>query len=167
MAGEIVNRVAKSPLITFDLEEHYPTGERKTLDLSQWLEQGFILREKEFRSALKAFDFSPYKDAYVALYCSTEALLPAWAHLLVSSHLHQIAKKVVWGTLVDLESAIFQSLIEALDPTPYQGKPVIIKGCADKNIPATAYVALVEKLQPHVKSLMYGEACSSVPLYKK
>ena len=98
------------------------------------------MREKEFRSALKAFDFSPYKDAYVALYCSTEALLPAWAHLLVSSHLHQIAKKVVWGTLVDLESAIFQSLIEALDPTPYQGKPVIIKGCADKNIPATAYV---------------------------
>ena len=96
-----------------------------------------------------------------------EALLPAWAHLLVSSHLHQIAKKVVWGTLVDLETAIFQSLIEALDPTPYQGKPVIIKGCADKNIPATAYVALVEKLQPHVKSLMYGEACSSVPLYKK
>ena len=93
MAGEIVNRVAKSPLITFDLEEHYPAGERKTLDLSQWLEQGFILREKEFRSALKAFDFSPYKDAYVALYCSTEALLPAWAHLLVSSHLHQIAKK--------------------------------------------------------------------------
>ena len=167
MAGEIVNRVAKSPLITFDLEKLYPAGERKTLDLSQWLEQGFILREKEFRSALKTFDFSPYKDAYVALYCSTEALLPAWAHLLVSIHLQQIAKKVVWGTLVDLETAIFQSLIEALDPTPYQGKPVIIKGCTDKNIPATAYVALVEKLQPHVKSLMYGEACSSVPLYKK
>ena len=167
MADEIVNRVAQSSLITFDLEEHYPEGERKTLDLSQWLEQGFILREKEFRTALKNFDFSAYKDSYVALYCSTEALLPAWANLLVTSHLQHIAKKVIWGTLEELEIAIFQSLIDAIDPTPFEGKAVIIKGCADKSIPATAYVALVQKLQPYVKSLMYGEACSSVPLYKK
>ena len=167
MSGEIVNRVAKSPLITFDLEEIYPEGKRMRLDLSQWLEQGFILREKEFRAALKAFDFSPYQSAYVALYCSTEALLPAWAHLLVTSHLQQFAKKVVWGSLEDLETAIFQSLIEAIDPQAFKDKPVIIKGCADKNIPPSAYIALVEKLQPHVKSLMYGEACSSVPLYKK
>ena len=167
MADEIVNRVAKSSLITFDLEEHYPEGERKTLDLSQWLEQGFILREKEFRNALKNFDFSAYKDSYVALYCSTEALLPAWANLLVTIHLQHIAKQVIWGTLEELEIAIFQSLIDAIDPTPFDGKPVIIKGCADKSIPATSYVALVQKLQPYVKSLMYGEACSSVPLYKK
>ena len=167
MADEIVNRVAQSSLITFDLEEHYPEGERKTLDLSQWLEKGFILREKEFRTALKNFDFSAYKDSYVALYCSTEALLPAWANLLVTIHLQHIAKQVIWGTLEELEIAIFQSLIDAIDPTPFEGKPVIIKGCADKNIPATAYVALVQKLQPYVKSLMYGEACSSVPLYKK
>ena len=167
MADEIVNRVAQSSLITFDLEEHYPKGERKTLDLSQWLEKGFILREKEFRTALKNFDFSAYKDSYVALYCSTEALLPAWANLLVTIHLQHIAKQVIWGTLEELEIAIFQSLIDAIDPTPFEGKPVIIKGCADKNIPATAYVALVQKLQPYVKSLMYGEACSSVPLYKK
>ena len=167
MSGEIVNRVAKSPLITFDLEEIYPKGKRMRLDLSQWLEQGFILREKEFRTALKTFDFSPYQSAYVALHCSTEALLPAWAHLLVTSHLQQFAKKVVWGSLEDLETAIFQSLIEAIDPQAFKDKPVIIKGCADKNIPPSAYIALVEKLQPHVKSLMYGEACSSVPLYKK
>lgn len=167
MADEIVNRVAQSSLITFDLEEHYPEGERKTLDLSQWLEKGFILREKEFRTALKNFDFSAYKDSYVALYCSTEALLPAWANLLVTIHLQHIAKQVIWGTLEELEIAIFQSLIDAIDPTPFEGKPVIIKGCADKNIPATAYVALAQKLQPYVKSLMYGEACSSVPLYKK
>ena len=167
MSGEIVNRVAKSPLITFDLEEFYPEGKRMRLDLSQWLEQGFILREKEFRTALKLFDFSPYQSAYVALYCSTETLLPAWAHLLVTTHLQQFAKKVVWGSLEDLETAIFQSLIEAIDPQAFKNKPVIIKGCADKNIPPSAYIALVEKLQPHVKSLMYGEACSSVPLYKK
>ena len=167
MADEIVNRVAKSPLITFDLEEHYPEGERKTLDLSQWLEQGFILREKEFRAALKSFDFSPYKDCYIALYCSTDALLPAWANLLVTTHLQSIAKKVIWGSLQELENAIFQEIIQSLAVETYKDKPVIIKGCAEKAIPPSAFIALVEKLQPHVKSLMYGEACSSVPLYKK
>ena len=85
----------------------------------------------------------------------------------MTSHLQHIAKKVIWGTLEELEIAIFQSLIDAIDPTPFEGKPVIIKGCADKSIPASAYVVLVQKLQPYVKSLMYGEACSSVPLYKK
>lgn len=167
MEGEIVNRVTKSPLITFDLEEHYPEGERKTLDLSQWLEQGFILREKEFRAALKSFDFSPYKDCYIALYCSTDALLPAWANLLVTTHLQSIAKKVIWGSLQELENAIFQEIIQSLPVETYKDKPVIIKGCAEKAIPPSAFIALVEKLQPHVKSLMYGEACSSVPLYKK
>ena len=167
MADEIVNRVAKSPLITFDLEEHYPQGKRVALDLSQWLEQGFILREKEFRAALKNFDFSPYKDCYIALYCSTDALLPAWANLLVTTHLQSIAKKVIWGSLQELENAIFQEIIQSLAVETYKDKPVIIKGCAEKAIPPSAFIALVEKLQPHVKSLMYGEACSSVPLYKK
>lgn len=167
MADEIVNRVTKSPLVTFDLEEYYPEGERKTLDLSQWLEDGFILREKQFRAALNDFDFSSFKETYVALYCSSEALLPAWATLLVSSHLHKVAKKVVWGSIYDLEMAIFQEIIQGLETTIFEGKPVIIKGCSDKDIPEAAYVALIEKLQPHVKSLMYGEACSSVPLYKK
>lgn len=167
MSGEIVNRVAKSPLITFDLEEHYPEGKRVALDLSQWLEQGFILREKEFRAALKNVDFSIYQDSYVALYCSTDALLPAWANLLVTTYLQPIAKKVIWGSLAELENAIFQDLVQSLPVTLYKDKPVIIKGCADKAIPPSAFIALVEKLQPHVKSLMYGEACSSVPLYKK
>lgn len=167
MTKEIVNRVAQSSLITFDLEEHYPKGERKTLDLSQWLEDGLILREKQFRAALKAFDFSSYQNAYVALYCSSDALLPAWANLLVTSHLQPFSKKVVWGSLVELETAIFQDLIQSIDVEPYKDKPLIIKGCAEKSIPASAFVALIERLQPHVRSLMYGEACSSVPLYKK
>lgn len=167
MSKEIVNRVAKSPLITFDLEEHFPVGERKTLDLSQWLDQGIILREKDFRAALKQFDFSIYQDCYVALFCSTEALLPAWANLLVTTHLQPFAKQVIWGSLEILELSIFQNMIQSIAVEPYINKPVIIKGCADKEIPPTAYMALVEKLQPHVKSLMYGEACSSVPLFKK
>lgn len=167
MTKEIVNRVANSTLVTFDLEEHYPLGERKTLDLSQWLDQGIVLREKEFRTALTHFDFSSFQGCYVALFCATEALLPAWANLLVASHLRPYAQKIVWGSLDDLETAIFQEVIQALDVTPYKDKPVIIKGCGDKNIPASSYIALIEKLQPHVKRLMYGEACSSVPLYKK
>lgn len=167
MAKEIVNRVAQSPLITFDLEEHYPNGERKSLDLSQWLEQGLILREKTFRATLKAFDFSLYQDTFVALHCSTDALLPAWANLLVTSHLQPFAKKVVWGSLDELETAIFHDLIQSIDVESYKDKPLIIKGCAEKSIPPSAFVALVERLQPHVRSLMYGEACSSVPLYKK
>jgi len=167
MADEIINRVANSPLITFDLEEHYPEGKRIPLDLSQWLEQGFILREKEFRVALKNVDFKVYQDCYIALHCSTDALLPAWANLLVATYLQPIAKKVIWGSLAELENAIFQDLIQSLPVELYKDKPVIIKGCADKVIPPTAFIALVEKLQPHVKSLMYGEACSSVPLYKK
>lgn len=167
MAGEIVNRVAKSPLITIDLEELYPAGERKKLDLSQWLEGGFILREKDFRASLKKVDFSIYKDCYIALCCSTEALLPAWANLLLTTHLQPYAKKVIWGSLEDLENAIFQDLIHFFAVEPFENKPVIIKGCSEKNIPTTAFIALVEKLQPKVKSLMYGEACSSVPLYKK
>jgi len=167
MAHEIVNRVAKSSLVTFDLEEHYPEGKRVDLNHSKWLEQGIILREKEFRAALKNVDFSVYQDTYVALYCSTEALLPAWANLLVTTYLQPFAKKVIWGSLAELENAIFQDLVHSLPVEPYKDKPVIIKGCAEKAIPPSAFIALVEKLQPHVKSLMYGEACSSVPLYKK
>lgn len=167
MAEEIVNRVAKSPLITFDLEDLYPAGERLQLDMSQWLEQGFILREKEFRMALKDFDFTPYKNAYVALNCSTDALLPAWASLLVTTHVQPFAKKVVLGSLQDLEQHIFEEIIAQLDTTPFENKPVIVKGCSEKDIPAAAFVSLIQKLQPHTKSLFYGEACSSVPLYKK
>ena len=167
MANEIVNRVAKSALITFDLEQHSPEGQRLRWDLSQWLDQGFVLREKEFRAALNRTDFSPYHDSYVALHCSTDALLPAWAMLLVTSHLLPYAKKVVVGSLADLEIAIFSDVIAQLDLGPFRDKPVIIKGCSEKVIPETSFIALIQHLQPVVKSLFYGEACSSVPLYKR
>ncbi len=167
MAKEIINRVATSALITFDLEEHYPIGDRVALDISQWLDQGIVLREKEFRAALAAYDFSVFQDTFIALYCATDALLPAWANLLVASHLQPYAQKIVWGSLEELETAIFQEMIQNLDVSPFKDKPLIIKGCSEKNIPPSAYIALVETLQPHVKRLMYGEACSSVPLYKK
>jgi hypothetical protein len=163
----IVNRVAESALITFDLEKLYQIGQRQSIDLSQWLYEGLILKEKDFRAQLNAHDWSVYQDQFVALFCSTEAILPAWASLLVTSHLQPYSRKVVMGTLEDLEVQLFSEEIQLLDVTPFKDKPVIIKGCSDKTVPQDAYVQLIAKLQPIVKSLFYGEACSSVPLYKK
>ncbi|MDG1292364.1 MAG: DUF2480 family protein [Flavobacteriaceae bacterium] len=163
----IVNRVAESALITFDLEKLYQIGQRQSIDLSQWLYEGLILKEKDFRAQLNVHDWSVYQDQFVALYCSTEAILPAWASLLVTSHLQPYSRKVVMGTLEDLEVQLFSEEIQLLDVTPFKDKPVIIKGCSDKTVPQDAYVQLIAKLQPIVKSLFYGEACSSVPLYKK
>jgi hypothetical protein len=163
----IVNRVAESALITFDLEKLYQIGQRQSIDLSQWLYEGLILKEKDFRAQLNAHDWSVYQDQFVAFYCSTEAILPAWASLLVTSHMQPYSRKVVMGTLEDLEVQLFSEEIQLLDVTPFKDKPVIIKGCSDKTVPQDAYVQLIAKLQPIVKSLFYGEACSSVPLYKK
>ena len=167
MADAIVNRVAESALITFDLEDLFVEGVRTEVDLSRWLDQGFILREKEFRAALKSHDWSTYQDQLIALSCSTDAILPAWASLLVATYLQPYAKKTVMGTLNDLEVQLFTEKIQALDTAPFKGQPLIIKGCSDKTVPQQAYIQLIDKLQPVVKSLFYGEACSSVPLYKK
>ena len=167
MADTIVNRVAESALITFDLEDLYQIGDRKSIDLSQWLCEGLMLKEKEFRVQLKDHDWSIYQDQFIALYCSTEAIFPAWAFLLVTTYLQPFVKKVVIGSIQDLEVQLFSEEIQLLDVTRFKDKPVIIKGCSDKTVPQNAYVQLIAKLQPIVKSLFYGEACSSVPLYKK
>lgn len=164
--AEIVNRVANSKLKTFDLEEIYPEGERVAIDISQWLENGFILREKEFRVQLKSFNWNHYTDKYVAIYCSTDAVLPAYTYLLVTAHLSGIAKKVVQGSLANLELVIFTELIQQLDTKPYENAPVIIKGCSNKPIPESAYLLLFQQLEKVSKSVMFGEACSSVPIYK-
>lgn len=167
MAEEIVNRVANSKLITVDLEEIYGHGERKLFDISNWLFEGFVLRESEFREMAKAFDWSEYKDTYVALTCSTDAIVPGWAYMLLTTYLSPYAKKVVVGDLEILESMLYAEKIRDMDVTPYQDKPIIIKGCSKKPVPQNAYIQLIERLQPVAKTLMYGEACSSVPLYKK
>ena len=167
MAEEILNRVAQSKLVTFNLEDFYPEGERKVFDLSQWLHEGFVLREAQFREEAKAYDWSQYRDAYVALGCSTDAIVPAWAYMLISSYLQPFAKKVVVGSLEELESHLYMNIIENLDVSDLADQPVIVKGCSHKSVPKNAYIFLINKLQPVVKSLMYGEACSSVPLYKK
>jgi hypothetical protein len=164
---EIINRVANSKLITIDLEDFYLEGERIQLDISPWLFEGVILKEKEFRVYLKEHDWLKYKNSYVAIYCKTEAIIPAWAFLLVSLHLSEFAKKVSIGTLEELEMLLFSEIISEINIENYINKPIIIKGCANKPIPQNAYVMLAQKLKPIAKSIMYGEACSSVPLYKK
>ena len=167
MEGEIVNRVAKSPLITFDLEDHYPKGERKQLDIAQWLYEGLILREKEFRTQVDLHNWSDYEDSYVALYCSTDAIVPAWAFMLVASRLAPHARKVHIGSLNELETALYPDILNDLDVSPFIDKPVIIKGCSHRPVPENAYIMALAKIQKVAKNVMYGEACSSVPLYRK
>jgi len=167
MAEEIVNRIANSKLITIDLEDFYPEGERMLLDISDWLYEGLILREKDFRESTQNHDWSQYNDMYVALTCKTDAIIPSWAYMLITTYLSLSAKKVVVGNLELLETSIFQDIINSLDISEYKDKPIIRKGCTEKYIPETTSVQLVEKLLPIAKTIMFGEACSTVPLFKK
>ncbi len=164
---EIINRVANSALEVFDLEDYYPVGTRTQIDLAQWLLEGFLLKEKDFREALKNHDWSQYQNHFVAIHCSTDAIVPAWATILVTTYLAPFAKKVVLGTIADLNTALYQEILPTLDYAVYLDKPVIIKGCSKKPVPESAYIMAVQQLQPFAKSIMYGEACSAVPLYKK
>ncbi|TYA70150.1 DUF2480 family protein [Seonamhaeicola marinus] len=166
MAEEIVNRVANSKLITLDLEDFYPEGKRIVFDIKDWLFEGFVLREKDFRAQVKDFDWSQYQDAYVALTCSSDAIIPGWAYMLLTIQLAPYAKRVVVGTLETLETSVYQDIITDLDTSIFKDKPVIIKGCSNKPVPQNAYIMLTNKLKPIAKSIMYGEACSSVPLHK-
>ena len=163
---EIINKVANSVLEVFDLEDYYPNGTRTQIDVSQWLYEGFLLKEKDFREALKNEDWSKYQDQYVAIHCATDAIIPAWATILVTICVAPFAKKVVSGTIADLETALYQEILATIDYSKYQDKPVIIKGCSKKPVPESAYIIAAQKLQLFAKSIMYGEACSAVPLYK-
>lgn len=167
MADEIINRVANSKLVTFDLEDYYVEGKRVAFDISDWLFEGLLLKEKDFRNHVKNHDWSQYENAYVALYCATDAIIPSWAYLLVSTELYRFAKKVVIGNLELLETVLFTEIIYDLPTEEFKDKPVIIKGCSNKPIPESAYPLLISKIQPIAKSIMYGEACSTVPLFKK
>ena len=164
---EIVNKVANSLLEVFDLEDYYPSGIRTQLDISQWLLDGFLLKEKDFREALKNNDWSQFQNHFVAIHCSTDAIIPAWASILVTVYLCPFAKKVVFGNLTDLDTSLYQEILSTLDYSKYQDKPIILKGCSKKPVPESAYIMAIQKLQPFAKSIMYGEACSAVPLYKK
>ena len=167
MAEEIINRVANSSLITIDLEDYYPEGNRILFDIKDWLYEGLVLREKDFREFVKTHDWNQYQDSYVAILCSTDAIVPAWAFMLVASSLEPYAKKIVKGDLEQLESSIYQEVIPTIKLDQFKDKPVIIKGCSNKPVPTNAYLMMINRLKKVAKSVMYGEACSSVTLYKK
>lgn len=167
MEEAIVNRVAKSPLISFDLEEYYPKEERVLYDLKDNLFQGLILREKDFREFVKNHDWSQYQDKFVAVTCTVDAIVPTWAYMLLTVKLTPFAKEIVFGNLEDLEKVIFQKVLDNLNIKEFEGKKIVVKGCSNLPVPTSAYVEITRKLQPIAQSLMYGEPCSTVPLYKK
>ena len=164
---EIINKVSNSALEVFDLEDYYISGVRTQIDLAPWLYEGYILKEKDFREALKKHNWEQYQDHFVAIHCSTDAILPAWATILVTVQVAPFAKKVVGGSLEDLETTLFAEILSTIDYSVYQDKPVILKGCSKKAVPQSAYVLAVQKLQKYAKSVLFGEACSAVPLYKR
>ena len=167
MSEEIINRVSKSKLVAFDLEDYYPKGERFFLDIKNWLYEGIILKEKEFRVFIAEHDWEHYQDSYVALGCTTDAVVPGWAYMLIVTRLHPYVKKAIVGSLEDMENYIYQTIIENLDVSDYKDKPIIIKGCSNKAVPANAYLLITAKMQSVARSIMYGEACSCVPLFKR
>jgi len=163
----IVNKVAASGLTTIDLEEFYVKGERVLFDMKDLLFQGLILREKDFRDFVKNEDWSKYKDKYVAIICSADAIVPTWAYMLLTVHLEPYAKKVVFGDLETLETVLYNEALSKLNSEAYKNARVVIKGCGNLPVPKAAYVEITRLLRPVAKSIMYGEPCSTVPLYKQ
>jgi len=163
----IKNKISESGLISIDLKDFYPEGERVVIDMKDHLFEGLILKEKDFRQYVKTEDWNKYKNKYVAITSTADAIIPTWAYMLLSSELQAYAKKVVCGTPETLEAVLFHDTVtEKLKPEQYADKRVMIKGCGDKEIPASAFVEATAMLKPFVKSIMYGEACSNVPIYK-
>jgi hypothetical protein len=167
MVQEIKNKVAESKLITLDLQDYYLEGKRSQVDVAQWLEEGLILREKPFREAVNSFDFSTYKNHFVALYCSTDAIVPVWAYMLLTSKLTGLAQEIVFGDLQQLESFLMHKSLSQIDVSAFSGKNIIVKGCFEKPIPPSAYVQITQRLSGVANAVFYGEACSSVPVFKK
>ncbi|MCE7055618.1 DUF2480 family protein [Algoriphagus sp. AGSA1] len=165
--SEIINRVASSPIITINLEESYPREERVIFDIKPFLFQELILREKDFRAALKDIDWSQYENKWVAITCSADAIVPNWAFMLVATYLDSIALGYAIGDLKELEVMIAEKCLKNLDLDSFTDRPVVVKGCSDFPIPLFAYGKIISLVQSRAKSIMYGEPCSTVPLYKK
>lgn len=163
---QIKNRVAESGLINFDLTDLVPEGVRKGIDLKDFLFEGLILKEKDFREKVHKLNPDTYKDCYVYIYNSADAIVPLWAYFLLTAKLTEVTRKIVFGNRENLEILLMHNAIETYDFTDFEGKRVLVKGCSDKEIPENAYIELVEQLKPLVKSLMFGEACSNVPIFK-
>jgi len=162
-----VNKVAASGLITFNLEEYLHQGERVVYDIKDNLFHGLMLREKDFREFIKNNDWSVYSGKNVAIICSADAIVPTWAYMLLANKMKPFANEVVFGSLEILEAVLFTKALAKIDVSSFAGERVVVKGCADIELPVTAYVEITNLLTPVVKSIMYGEPCSTVPIYKR
>ena len=167
MENEIINKVDQSGLLQIDPEQYYVAGERELLDLTPWLFENVILKEKIFREHIQTHNWSFYKDKFVAITCTADAIIPAWAYMIVAAHLSPYAKDFVFGDLNRLEEYLFMKQLAKIDLNAFQDQRVVIKGCSDLQVPLSAYVEITKLLQPVAKSVMYGEPCSTVPVFKK
>lgn len=167
MSEVIVNRVAKSGIVTLNLEHFYPENEIVVFDIKDYLYMELMLKERDFRVSLKELDWSQYQNKHVAITCTTDAIVPIWAYMLIGSYLEPIATSMVYGNEESLKTLLFANALSQLNPEDYRDKRVVIKGCGEKPVPISAYVEITRLLKPVVKSLMYGEPCSTVPIYKQ
>jgi hypothetical protein len=167
MDGEIINRVANSNLLQIDMEDWYPKGKRFGFDIADFLYEGLILKELDFRSSLKVHDWTLYKDSLVAVFCSADAIIPTWAFMLISQYLSEKSTRVFFAKPEQIDEFLYQQIIDNLDLETYRDQKVIVKGCSKLPVPVSAYVAITSKLTPVVQSLMFGEPCSNVPLFKR
>jgi hypothetical protein len=163
----LVNRVDQSGLITFNLENYYPSHAIKVFDIKDYLFHGLILKEKDFRDALKAHDWQQYRDTVLCVYCSTDAIIPVWAYMLVATHAAPYTIEIFTGSQEEYLKNYYKQCIAELDIKDFEDKKIVIKGCSDKPVPASAYAAITSRLAGYAQSIMYGEPCSTVPVYKK
>jgi hypothetical protein len=167
MSEAIINKVANSGLITIDLEKYAPNNEVAVFDLKDHLFMGMILKEKEYREGLKNFDWQPFKEKNAAIICSVDAIIPVWAYMLAASYLQEVAHEVYVGSVEEMGKHIFLKNLSAIDINNYADQRIVVKGCGDRQIESFAYAEITRLLKPVAKSIMYGEPCSTVPVYKK
>lgn len=164
---EIINKVADSGIITINLEDYLPQEPILVFDIKDYLFRGLILKEKDFREALKQIDWTAYKGQFVTITCSTDAIVANWAYMLVVAYLQPFAKEILIGNVEEAREALLRKNINNIAANQYENQRIVIKGCGDQEMQAFAYAEITKVLLPHVKSLMYGEPCSTVPVYKK
>lgn len=167
MEEEIINKVAQSELVIIDLEKFYPSEEIVVFDLKNFLFQELLLKEKDYREQLKNFDWCVFQNKAVAITCSTDAIIPLWAYMLPVTYLQPFAQEIVFGNEKEALNIIFLKKISQINPNEFEGKRLVIKGCGDKKIPESAYIEITRILRPVAKSIMFGEPCSTVPIFKK
>ena len=163
----IINKVAQSGLISFDLGDLHPQGDRVLYDIKDNLFQGLILREKDFREFVKGHNWEQYADKHVAITCTADAIVPTWAYMLLANRIAPYAKSVVFGDLAELETILYERALEDVDIEKYRDQRVVIKGCGEIPVPESAFINLTARLTGVTKSIMYGEPCSTVPIYKR